>query len=160
MEQILISLVIVAFVVLVIVRRFATRRLGSESKLLVIPLIAAVAGVLQGDLVDPHHKLLSEGLLCVGIVAAAALGTGIGYSMRIWRDTTGTVWSRGTWLTIVVLAATVLVRVGLIVVGIAVGVGAGTGAILLFLAAWLLAQNVVLAWRARTLSATTVSVIA
>ena len=160
MEQIILGLVLAALVVLIIVRRFATRRLGSQAKLLIVPLVAAAAGVMQGDLIDEHHKLLSQALLSASLVAAAGLGAGIGLSMRVWRDATATVWTRGTWRTIAALAATVLARLGLIVVGVALGLPAATGASLLFLATWLAAQNLVLAWRARTLSATTVSVIA
>lgn len=160
MEQILIGLVVFALVVVILVRRFSTRRLGSETKMLVVPLAIVVVAVGQGDLVDHRHVLLSEVMLVLGVLLAAGLGAGLGYSLRIWTEADGTRWSKGTKWTVLLLLATLLVRAGLIAAGFALGSPAGMGAILLFLAAWLAAQNGVVYWRSRSLTAANASVAA
>lgn len=158
MEQILIGLVTAALVVFILVRRFGTRKVGSEARMFAIPLVMAVVAVIQGDMIDGHHPLLSESLLAVGILAALVLGAGLGYTMRLWHDGTGTLWSRGTKLTVAMLIASILVRAGLIATGYALGLATSMGAILVFVAAWLLAHNAVIAWRVRNLPAPAVSV--
>ncbi|ADD42709.1 hypothetical protein [Stackebrandtia nassauensis] len=158
MIPILIGLVIAALVIVILIRRFGTRKVGSPTRMFVLPPVLAVVGILQGDLIDGHHPLLSEVLLGVGVVAALALGTGLGYTLRLWRDDTGVVWSRGTRLTIAMLVATIAVRLGLMATGFALDVATGTGAIFMFVAAWLLAQNTVITRRVRTIPAPAVSV--
>lgn len=158
MTHILLSLAIAALVVFILVRRFGTRKVGSEARMFVLPLAMAVIAVVQGDLVDGHQVLLSESLLAAGILLALGLGAGLGYTMRLWRDETGTRWSRGTGLTVVLLLATILVRAGLVAAGLALGLAVSVGAMIMFVAAWLLAHNAVIAWRVRTLPAPAVSV--
>lgn len=150
MHEFLNGLLVVAVVVFVIVRRFTARRVD-ESRLLILPLIVAVIGVTNGHPID--SRMLSAGLLAGEILAALLLGLGLGATMRIWREQDGSLWSRGTRATFGVFLASVAVRGGMAAVGYAVGVKTGSGAILLSVAAWMLTQNAVLVWRARTLPA-------
>jgi hypothetical protein len=152
MHELFNGLVVVAVVVFVIVRRFTARRVD-ESRMLVLPLIVAVIGLTRGNPIDTHHPMLSAGLLAGEILAALLLGLGLGATMRIWRERDGSLWSRGTWATFGVFLASIAVRGGMAAIGYAAGVKAGSGAILLSVAAWMLTQNAVLIWRARTLPA-------
>jgi uncharacterized membrane protein YsdA (DUF1294 family) len=150
MHEALNGLIVLAVVVLVIVRRF-TRRRVDERRLLVIPLVIGVIGIGQGKVIDAHHAALSTGLLAAEIVAALLLGLGLGATMRVWRETDGSLWSRGTWATFGVFVASIAVRGGLYGLGYAAGVRPGSGTVLISVAAWLLAQNVVIGWRSRGL---------
>jgi hypothetical protein len=150
MHEALNALIIAAVVVLVISRRFRPRRLD-ERKLLVIPIVVGIIGVAQGSTVDAHHVALSTGLLAAEVVAALFLGAGLGATMRVWREPDGSQWSKGTWATLGVFVASVAVRGGLYAAGYAAGVRPGSGTLLISVAAWLLAQNAVTAWRCREL---------
>jgi hypothetical protein len=150
MHEALNGLIVVAVVAIVIVRRFARRRVD-ERRLLVIPLVVGVIGIAQGRPIDTHHAGLSTGLLAAEIVAALLLGLGLGATMRVWREADGSLWSRGTWATFGVFVASIVIRGGLYVLGHAAGARPGSGTVLISVAAWLLAQNAVIAWRSREL---------
>jgi uncharacterized membrane protein YsdA (DUF1294 family) len=150
MHEALNALIVLAVVVLVIVRRFTRRRLD-ERRLLILPLVIGGIGIAQGGVIDTHHTALSAGLLVAEIVAALLLGLGLGATMHVWGEADGSLWSRGTWVTFGVFLASIAVRTGLLGVGYAAGVKPGSGAILISVAAWLLAQNAVISWRSRQL---------
>jgi uncharacterized membrane protein YsdA (DUF1294 family) len=152
MHEALNALLILAVVVLVIVRRFRPRRVD-ERRLMVIPVVLGVVGVAQGNAIDGHHAALSAGLLAVEVAAALLLGTGLGATMRLWREHDGSQWSKGTWATFGVFLASVAVRGGLYAIGYSAGVRPGSGTVLISVAAWLLAQNAVIAWRSRDVPA-------
>jgi hypothetical protein len=150
MHEIVNGLIIVAVIVLVIVRRF-TRRRVDEGRFFVIPVVVGIIGITQGGAIDGHHVALSTGLLAAEIVAALLMGLGLGASMHVWRDADGSHWSRGTWVTFGVFLASIAVRGGLMLAGSAAGVKPAEGTVLISVAVWLLAQNAVLVWRARSL---------
>jgi len=150
MHEALNALIIVAVVVLVVVGRFRRRRIN-ERRLLVVPIVLGVIGLAQGSTVDAHHAALSAGLLAAEIVAALLLGLGLGATMRVWREPDGSPWSQGTWTTFGVFVASIAVRGGLYAAGYAAGVRPGSGTLMITVAAWLLAQNAVIAWRCREL---------
>ncbi|MGH3373414.1 MAG: hypothetical protein ACRDP6_01605 [Actinoallomurus sp.] len=152
MHEALNALIVAAVVVLVIARRFLPRRVN-EQRLLVIPIVLGGIGIAQGNTIDAHHAALSTGLLAAEIAAALLLGLGLGASVRLWRERDGSQWSRGTWATFGVFLGSVAVRGGLYAVGYAEGIRPGSGAILISVAVWLLAQNAVIAWRSRELPA-------
>lgn len=152
MHEVINALIIAAVVVLVIVRRFTARRLDGRRPY-VIPIVLVAIAVAQGHPIDPHHAVVSTGLLAGEIVAALLLGLGLGATMRVWREPDGSTWSRGTWATFGVFLLSIAVRGGLMAVGYAVGIKAGSGEAMLTVAAWVLTQNAVLLWRARTLPA-------
>lgn len=151
MDQSLNIVLIAAVVVFILVRRFSARQV-SEGKLYVLPLILGVVAIVQGHLADPHHYDLSVGLLAAEVAAAALLGLGLGATMRVWRGSDGVLWSKGTWATLGLFVLSIGVRGGIMAIGYAAGVKPGSGPIMLSVAAWLLAQNAVVAWRARTLT--------
>jgi hypothetical protein len=150
MHEIVNGLIIAAVIVLVLVRRFTRRRVG-EGRFFVIPAVVGIIGIAQGGAIDAHHVALSTGLLAAEIVAALLLGLGLGVTMHVWREPDGSHWSRGTWATFGVFLASVAVRGGLLVAGSAAGVKPAEGTVLISVAVWLLAQNAVLVWRARSL---------
>ncbi len=152
MHEALNVLIIAAVVVLVIVRRFSRRRVD-ERKPLIVPLVIAVIGIAQGNAVDGHHVALSAGLLAAEIAAALMLGLGLGATVRLWRERDGSRWSQGTWATFGIFLASIAVRGGLYAAGYAGGVRPGSGALMISVAVWLLAQNAVIAWRSRDLPA-------
>lgn len=150
MHEAINALIIAAMVVLVIVRRFTPRRVGDQ-KLLVFPVVLAVLALGQGGLVDPRHETVSVGLLVAEMVLALLLGLGLGATMQIWRKPDGSLWSKGTWATLGVFLLSVATRGGLVGLGAAYGVKPGGGTIMVSVAAWVLTQNAMLAWRARAL---------
>ncbi len=150
MHEVLNALIAVAVVGLVIVRRFTPRRIEGRRPF-TLPIALAVIGVAQGSPIDPRHAVLSTGLLAGEVVAALLLGLGLGATMRVWRKPDGSTWSRGTWATFGVILLSVAVRGGIMAVGHARGIAFGSGAIMLSVAAWVLTQNAVLLWRARSL---------
>lgn len=150
MHGLLNALIIVAVVVLVLARRFGRRRI-EEGRLMVLPIVLAAIGIAQGGVIDRHHTALSTGLLAAEVVAALLLGMGLGATMRVWREPDGSRWSKGTWATFGVFVASVAIRGGLYAAGHAAGLRIGGATMLISVAAWLLAQNAVLAWRCREL---------
>lgn len=150
MHGLLNALIILAVIVLVIVRRFSRRRI-ERGRLLVLPIVIAGIGIAQGSVIDRHHAELGAGLLAAEVVAALLLGLGLGATMRVWREVDGSPWAKGTWATFGVFVTSVAVRGGLYAIGYAAGVRPGSGTMVISVAAWLLAQNAVLAWRCREL---------
>jgi hypothetical protein len=150
MHEALNGLIVVAVVAFVVVRRFSRRRVD-ERRLLVLPLVLGVVGIAQGHLTDAHHVALGTGILAAEVAASLLLGLGLGATVRVWREADGSLWSRGTWPAFGVFLASVAVRAGLYGLGYAAGVRPGSGAVLVSVAAWLLAQNAIIGWRSREL---------
>jgi Protein of unknown function (DUF1453) len=149
MNEILTGLVIAAVVILVLVRRFGARQVA-ETKLLILPLVVGFIGIRQGRLLDQHHLALSTGLFAVEVAVAVAMGLGLGLTMRMWRETDGSLWTKGTKTTVAVFVTSLVLRGGLAAAGLAMGVHTETGALLVSVAVWLLAQNAAISWRVRT----------
>jgi hypothetical protein len=150
MHEILSGLLVAAVVVIVVVRRFTARRVDGRRPW-VLPVVIGIIGLAEGKTIDARHTALSAGLLVAEVIIALLLGLGLGATMRVWRESDGSHWSRGTWVTFGIFLASVAVRGGLVAVGDAAGVRPAAGAIMISVAAWLLAQNVVIASRVRAL---------
>ncbi len=150
MHEVINAVLIAAVVAFVIVRRFLARPIDMR-KLWVLPVVIAVIGFAQGGAIDTRHTGLSAVLLAAEIVVAGLLGIGLGATMRVWRDTGGSAWSKGTWTTFGVFLLSIATRGGLVALGYAAGVHAGSAAIMVSAAVWLLAQNAVISWRVRAL---------
>jgi hypothetical protein len=151
MHEVLSGLLVAAVVVVVLMRRFTPRRVDERGPF-ILPVVIGAIGLVQGRTIDPRHAALSAGLLAAEVAVALLLGIGLGVTMRVWRAPDGSHWSRGTWATFGVFLASVAVRGGLVAIGYAAGVRPGSGAILVSVAAWLLAQNAVIRQRARALT--------
>jgi len=147
LPSIVIALAVIAWVVS---RQFRTQPVN-ERKMYVLPLILAAAGISQAGLIDPRHQALSVGLLAVESVVALGLGLLRAATVRIWRDESGMLWRSGTWLTAGAWLLSVAARIALMGAGYMLGVKSGSGGVLLFLGISLLAQNAIVAWRARFL---------
>jgi hypothetical protein len=147
LPNLIIALAVIAWVVS---RQLSTQPVD-ERKMYVLPLILAAAGISQAGLIDPHHQALGTGLLAVESVVALGLGLLRAATVRIWRDESGMLWRRGTWLTAGAWLLSLTARIALMGAGYVLGVKSGSGGVLLFLGISLLAQNAIVAWRARSL---------
>ncbi|MEV5280663.1 DUF1453 domain-containing protein [Streptomyces sp. NPDC051993] len=141
-------LIAVAVVALVLFRQFKPQQL-TGSRWWVVPAVLGFLAVKDGGLIDPHHHTASVTLLGAEVVTGVLMGLGWGWTTRIWTESDGTVWSRGTKATAGVWVAGIVLRLGLAGLGAAIGIHMGTGAILVALAASLLVRGGVLMWRAQ-----------
>lgn len=143
----------VVVVVYIVARQFRARQVnGDTRRMLVIPAVLAVVALRQPDLLDHAHRTTSAALLIIGVLLEVAMGFAWGFTTRIWRDASGTVWAKGTAATAFAWVGMIIARLGLYAVGRAMGVSAGEGALLLSLAAVLLVRTAVVTWRARDLT--------
>ncbi|WP_441249970.1 DUF1453 domain-containing protein [Kitasatospora sp. McL0602] len=147
------TLVIVAVAALVIGRQFRARRLDSERRVWLIPLVLAVLALRDPALLDSRHVAFSVLLLAAGVVVEIALGSVWGWTAKLWYGEDGGIWVKGTPVAMAAWAGMLVLRGGLYAIGAALGVHQGTNQLLLALAALLLVRGVVLQWRARTLAA-------
>ncbi|MFI6685977.1 DUF1453 domain-containing protein [Streptomyces sp. NPDC050485] len=141
-------LIAIAVVALILVRQFKPQQL-SGSRWWVVPAVLGFLAVKDGGLIDPHHHAASVTLLGAELVIGVLMGVGWAWTTKIWTESDGTVWSRGTKATAGVWVAGIVLRVGLAGLGAVAGIHMGTGAVLLALAASLLVRGGVLMWRAR-----------
>ena len=77
------------------------------------------------------------------------MGFAWGFTTRVWRDASGTVWAKGTLATGFAWGGMIIARIALYAIGSAMGVAQGEGVLLLSLAAVLLVRTAVVSWRAR-----------
>jgi hypothetical protein len=145
------ALVIVAVVALVVVRQFRPRRIDTERRWWLLPVILAVVAVREPHIVDAHHHTVSIALLCVDLLTGLATGAAWAWTTRIWVASDGAVWSRSTKASGAVWAVGIGLRAGLFALGAALGVQQDSSALLLALAATLLVRSGTLAWRAQLL---------
>lgn len=143
-------MVIVAVVALVIVRQFRTQRVTGDRKLLLVPAVLTVPALREPSLLDPHHHTASAALLAAELLIGLVTGAGWAWTTRIWTEADGSVWSRSTKAGALIWLLGIALRAGLYAVGAAVGVTQGTAALLLALAATLLVRSGILVWRAQS----------
>lgn len=142
-------LLIAAAVVLVVVRQFRTRRVDTDRRWWIVPVVLAVLAVRQPGLVDAHHRVGSVVLLVAELLIGLAVGAGWAWTSRIWAEPDGGVWSRSTKAGVVVWGVGMALRAGLFGVGAALGVHQDSSALVLALAATLLVRSGILVWRAQ-----------
>jgi hypothetical protein len=135
---------IAALVVLLIGRRFAGQPLRAQS--LVIPVGLTVWGGYQ--LAGQHVTATDIGFLLGCAVLGVASGAARGVTVRLYpRD--GHLWMRYRWLTLVVWAASIVLRIGLVAGGHLIGVRlSSSSTILLTFGISLIAEAGVIAARA------------
>ncbi|MET9482565.1 DUF1453 domain-containing protein [Streptomyces sp. NPDC006638] len=124
---------------------------GGGRRWLVLPAVLVVLALRQPGLVDAHHQALSGLLLGTELVVGLLMGAGWAATSRIWAEPDGSLWSRGTRATAAVWAAGIAVRLGLAGLGALYGVHQGTGALLLALAASVLVRRGMLVVRSGAL---------
>ncbi|MFF2652758.1 DUF1453 domain-containing protein [Streptomyces sp. NPDC058045] len=141
----------VLVVALIVSRQIRPQQLGSEPRWWVGPAVLAALSVHGGGLVDPHHQVVSMALLCAEVAVGIGMGAAWAFTSKLWQDEEGTTWVRGTRATAAAWVLGILLRLGLLGLGLLVGVHQGTGALLLALAVSLLVRKAVLLWRAQLL---------
>ncbi|WP_330293629.1 DUF1453 domain-containing protein [Streptomyces sp. NBC_00576] len=148
------ALLIVAVVALVVVRQFRTRRIDTDRRWWVVPVILVVVALREPGLIDIHHRAESITLLTAELLIGLATGAGWAWTTRVWAEADGEVWSRSTKASVVVWIIGIGLRVGLFALGAALGVHQHTPALLLALAATLLLRAGILHWRTKSLDLT------
>ncbi|MFJ9247331.1 DUF1453 domain-containing protein [Streptomyces sp. NPDC101776] len=144
------ALVIVAVVAVVIVRQFRARRIDTDRRWWLLPVILAVVALREPGILDAHHHTESVFLLGVELVIGLATGAGWAWTTRLWVETDGTVWSKSTKASGGVWVVGIALRVGLVALGAMIGVHQDSAALMLGLAATLLVRSGVLTWRAQS----------
>ncbi len=151
MSGLLNAVVILAVVALVLARQLKPSRVAEGGRWWIVPAVLVVLAVREHGFLDPHHTAASVGLLAVEILIGAGTGTAWAFTTRIWRDDSGVAWTQGTKATAVAWVGGIALRVGTAVLGAMLGVHQGSGATMLALAATLLIRTGVVVWRANGL---------
>jgi Protein of unknown function (DUF1453) len=144
-------LVIAVVVVLVVQRQMRVQRLDTERRFWLLPLILGALALRDPQLIDHQHTAVSATLLAVGLVAVLAMGSVWGWTVRIWRDSDGTVLAKGTKATVAAWGGMIVIRIGLYAIGAALHVHQAGSALMLGMAVMLLVRSLVVNWRARML---------
>ncbi|MFD7665329.1 DUF1453 domain-containing protein [Streptomyces sp. NPDC059788] len=148
-------LVIVAVIALVVVRQLKPQRLETEGKRWwLLPAVLAFMAVREPGLIDDAHPTGSVVLLAVGVVLGLLTGAAWAWTMRIWTNEDGEVWSAGRAVTAVAWIAGAGLRFALYGAAALAGVHMGSQSTMLTVAATLLARTGTMAWRAQTLRPT------
>ncbi|MGW1795754.1 DUF1453 domain-containing protein [Streptomyces sp. NPDC001984] len=146
------ALVIVAVVVLVIVRQFRARPIGTDRRWWIVPVILAVVALREPGILDAHHRTESVLLLATELLIGLATGAGWAWTTRVWVEPDGVVWTKSTTSSVVVWIIGIALRVGLFALGATIGVHQDSSALLLALAATLLVRSGILMRRAQFLT--------
>ncbi|MFK4102568.1 DUF1453 domain-containing protein [Streptomyces sp. NPDC019531] len=141
------TLLIVVAVVVVIARQFRASRIDTGRRWWLLPVVA----LREPGLIDAHHRTASVALLTVELLTGLAIGAGWAWTSRIWTEPDGAVWSKSTKASGAVWGVGIGLRVGLFALGAALGVHQDSSALLLALAATLLVRSGILVWRANSL---------
>ncbi|WP_329568099.1 DUF1453 domain-containing protein [Kitasatospora sp. NBC_01266] len=146
-------LVILVVLVFVASRQLRTRKIDTERRFWLLPLILCALGLADKHLIDPAHRAEAIGLLAASLVVVAAMGSVWGWTVRMWRAGDGTVWTKGTVATLAAWAGMIAVRIGLYGLGATLHVHQDAQALYLTLGVLLLVRGAVVNWRARGLDA-------
>ncbi|MFI9644762.1 DUF1453 domain-containing protein [Streptomyces sp. NPDC052040] len=146
------ALVIVAVAVLVIARQFRARRVDTDRRWWLLPVILTVVALRGSGLLDSHHPTESAFLLGAELLIGLAMGAGWAWTTRIWAEEDGSVWSRSSKASGAVWAVGIVLRVGLFALGASLGIHQDSSAVLLALAGTLLVRSGILVWRAQTVT--------
>ncbi|MFB7500557.1 DUF1453 domain-containing protein [Streptomyces sp. NPDC056161] len=147
------ALVIVAVVALVIARQFRARRISTDRRWWILPLVLALVALREPGMIDAHHRAGSVALLAAELVIGLAMGAGWAWTTRVWTAPDGAIWSKSTKASAAVWVAGIALRVGLFALGAVLGVHQDSSALLLALAGTLVVRSGVLIWRAQSLTA-------
>ncbi|MGZ8177661.1 hypothetical protein ACXVUM_06975 [Williamsia sp. SKLECPSW1] len=145
--NIVVGLIVVG---VILVRQMAPRAVKASPK---AALIISVIGLVSAAQFVDHHHLSAVALatMAVSALLGIAIAAGRGFTVRIWRDTDGVLMSRGTVATLVLWIVGLGAHVGL---DLLAGHGIGSSTLVLYIGTMLLAQQLVVQWRARSLTTT------
>ncbi|WP_051969917.1 CcdC protein domain-containing protein [Kitasatospora azatica] len=146
-------LVILAVVALIARRQFQARKIDTERRFWLLPLILGALALRDPHLIDPAHKTAAIALLAGSVVVVLAMGSVWGWTVRLWHERDGSIWAKGTAATVAAWAGLIAMRVGLYGLGSALHIHQSSNALLLTLGVLLLTRGVVVNWRARALDA-------
>lgn len=144
-------LVIIAVVALIVVRQVRPQPATGGKRRWVVPAVLVCLALREPGMIDAQHRTASVALLAVELLVGLAMGAAWAWTSRLWAESDGTVWVRGTKSTVFVWVGGIALRAGLLGVGALLGIHQGTGALLLALASSLLVRSGVLAWRAQSM---------
>jgi hypothetical protein len=144
LSELAIFALIAAFV---IYRQLVPRPVRGASTMFILPLILAGYGAYS-LLVSPPAGAASYLILAGELAISAVAGVTRGFTIRFWVDPSGVPMQRGTWLTLVVWALFIAVRVGAFAL---VGHALGTPELLLSFGTSLLIQSAVTYLRGQAL---------
>ncbi|MFD9887320.1 DUF1453 domain-containing protein [Streptomyces alboflavus] len=145
------ALLILAAVALVVRRQTQPQRMTGSKRWWLIPVVLGYVGLRGSGVIDTQHETASLVLLGCEIVAGLLMGAAWAWTSRVWTEPDGSVWTRGTKSTAVVWAVGIAARLGLMGIGLLIGIHQGTGALLVALAASLLVRAGILELRAQAL---------
>ncbi|MFI6057835.1 DUF1453 domain-containing protein [Streptomyces sp. NPDC051286] len=145
-------LVIIAVIALVVVRQCSARRNSDDRRWWVLPGILILLSLRQSGLTDPRDEALSLVVLGAELLVGLVVGVGWGRTTRLWRESDGSMWSRGTKATVLVWTGGLALRTALSGTTVPMGIRQGSAAPIAALALTLLARSGVLTWRARGMS--------
>lgn len=129
-------------------RQMAPRAVRSSPKGAVI--ITVIGLVSAAQFVDHHHlSAVAVATMVASAVVGVVFAVARGFTIRVWRDEQGVLMSRGTGATLVLWIAGLAAHVGL---DLLAGHGAGSATIVLYIGTMLLAQLLVVQWRAGALT--------
>lgn len=146
------ALVIIAVIVLVVVRQCSAQRISDGRRWWVLPGVLFFVALREPGLVDPHHRTASAVVLGAELAVGLATGAGWAWTSRVWRAEDGSLWSKGSRATALVWAGGLALRAALYGVAVMLGVHQGSPALLAALAATLLIREGLLARRAAAIS--------
>ncbi|WP_329455242.1 DUF1453 domain-containing protein [Streptomyces sp. NBC_01497] len=153
MSELLYALVVVAVIALMVARQTRPQRIGGGNRRqLVMPVVMVSLGLGQGHVIDAHHAGVSTALLVAELVVGVLMGVGWALTSRVWTDSDGSAWSRGTKGTAGVWLAGLAARLGIMGAGALAGVHQSYGALLIALGVSFALRAVLLAHRAGVLS--------
>ncbi|MFE2111414.1 DUF1453 domain-containing protein [Kitasatospora sp. NPDC059463] len=152
MSEPLDAALVVAVSVLVLQRQMRARRLDTERRFRVLPVVLAAVALRDPQLLDRRDTAWSAVLVGCGLLAVLAAGSVWGRTVRIWRGgADGALWVRGTAATAAAWGGLLAVRFGLFGIGEVMHLHQSGSALLLGLALLLLVRTLVVNWRARAL---------
>ncbi|MFG2821991.1 DUF1453 domain-containing protein [Kitasatospora sp. NPDC048365] len=146
LANVLIALVVV---VLVVGRQLKARPLETGRRPWLVPAVLAVIALRDPALIDHDHRVTAVLLLAGSLLTTLAMGCVWGWTVRLWRDDSGTLWTKGTRATAYAWLGMIAVRIGWYGAAAALHVRQGSAVLLLSLGGMLLVRGLVVNWRAR-----------
>ncbi|MFF7341325.1 DUF1453 domain-containing protein [Streptomyces sp. NPDC008163] len=146
------ALVIIAVIVLVVVRQCSAQRISGGRRWWVLPGVLCFMALREPGLLDPHHRITSALVLGAELLVGLVTGAGWAWTSRVWRAEDGSLWSKGTRSTALVWVCGLALRAALYGVAAVLGVRQGTPALMVALAATLLVREGLLARRVAAIS--------
>jgi hypothetical protein len=131
-----------------VIHRQVRRRSVTPRGLVILPVwFTALSVLVDHTMVSRLVTPVAIGFFAAGVAFAVAMGVARAATIRVWTTETGP-YCEGKWTTGVLWVATIAVRVGMFLLAAKLGAQEGAGEAMLFVAATLAAQNVIVARRA------------